>query len=323
VEISKAVSEKWDRLTGDRLPEYALHYYDALKAQFDTLEDPSERPGLADSGILNAYTDAKGVVEKAPADLGWTDLMLLDLSIIRTLSLECLRVRVAELRHRMGGNGVPLPPELSPKLESATAEHLPALRCEAEMLVTHLWQLRIARNSRDRYVGELRRTAFYGMVWIVLALIVVGSLAKQTPLYLIILAAGMLGALVSILRRLQAAAASVALNLDQGSDLSALAYERRAILISLLSGGVFAILLYVVFVAGLSGLAGDLAPQFLMPEKTPEGGMNFSTFVDGIGPQTGKDYAKVVVWSFAAGFFEQLVPDVLDRLVKRDSKQKQ
>jgi hypothetical protein len=46
----------------------------------------------------------------------------------------------------------------------------------------------------------------------------------------------------------------------------------------------------------------------------------FGFFVNDIGPRTGIDYAKVLVWSFLAGFSEKLVPDVLDRLASREKK---
>ena len=324
MEIRETLSKGWERLTTESLPGYALHYYDALKAQFETLEDPSKATNQMDSAMVDAYNDAKRVVETPREALNWTDLMLLDLSIVRVLSFECLRLKVAELRHRLAGYAVPLPQELSPKIESVGPDKIAVLRCEAESLVTQIWHVRIARNSRDRYVGELRGTVFHWMLVIgVMLLLVPYFLIERPPLYFIIFTTGMMGALISILRRLQAATEAVALNLDQNSDLSALAYEKRAIVISLLAGGVFAILLYVVFVAGFSDLSGKLAPEFIWPEAVPKGGVNFSTFVNDVGPKTGADYAKTVVWSFAAGFFEQLVPDVLDRLVKRDQKSKQ
>ena len=194
------------------------------------------------------------------------------------------------------------------------------LRCEAELLVTRLWQVRVARFAREQYVGALRRTVFTWMV-VIMALIFFFEYAFFTPLYLVILCSGMMGALISILRRLQAANDAVSINLDQSSDLSALANEKLAIVVSLLAGGVFAILLYVLFVAGLWDLSEKLAPTFVgHTNASAHGGVDFMIFLNDIGPKTGVDYAKIVVWSFAAGFFEQLVPDVLNRLVKQEPK---
>jgi hypothetical protein len=295
------------------LPEYALHYYDSLKAKFETLPEPPASDGAA----RNAYFDAKAVAERARESLRWSDLMLLDLSIVRSLGFDALRLKIADLRAKLDGAAPPLPDGLVPKLDAATpARHTEALRAEAELLVTRVWHLRMARNARDRYVGELRSTIFNTLLAIVLLVFpAIFLLFKVPPLYLVIIAAGMLGALASFLRRLQAVATS-APNPDQSSDLSALAYEKRAALMSLAVGGVFAIVLYMMFAAGLGNVMGDMGPKFIALEELLLGGATFATFTD-MGPATGGDYAKVLVWAFIAGFFEQLVPDVLDRVAHK------
>lgn len=59
-----------------------------------------------------------------------------------------------------------------------------------------------------------------------------------------------------------------------------------------------------------------MGPKFIALEELLLGGATFATFTD-MGPATGGDYAKVLVWAFIAGFFEQLVPDVLDRVAHK------
>ena len=311
--VARFVSTGWDRLSKTPpLPEYALHYYDALKAKFETLPEPP----ASDAHAQKAYRDARAVVDMDRALLTWADLMLLDLSIVRSLGFDALRLKIVDLRARLDGSLLPLPEGLVPKLDAAKPGDIEALRAEAEVLATRVWHARMARNARDRYVGELRRTLFQWLLGIVTAFLMLSLALEAVPLYFVILTAGMLGALVSVLRRLQAALGSPP-SPDQSSDLSALAYEKRAAVMSLFAGAVFAIVLYVAFVAGLSKLSGELAPEFAHPKTFPEGGADFLIFVLKIGPATGIDYAKVVVWSFIAGFFEQLVPDVLDRVVKK------
>jgi hypothetical protein len=39
--------------------------------------------------------------------------------------------------------------------------------------------------------------------------------------------------------------------------------------------------------------------------------------VNNFGPGGVADYAKIIVWSFVAGFAERFVPDFLDRLVNQ------
>ena len=45
--------------------------------------------------------------------------------------------------------------------------------------------------------------------------------------------------------------------------------------------------------------------------------MPFAEFVRHTGPISGIDWFKLLIWSFAAGFAERLVPDAIDRIVAR------
>lgn len=294
------------------LPEYALHYYDSLRAKFETLPEPPD----TDPAARKAYADARTVTLKHRDALMWSDLMLLDLSIVRCLGFDALRLKIADLRSRLDGTFAPLPDGLLPKLEAAKPADMEALRAEAEVLATRVWHARMARNARDRYVGELRGTLLRGVIVILAAFLAVSWFIWYVPLYFVIVTAGMLGALTSFLRRLQAVLGSPP-HPDQSSDLSALAYEKRAAVLSLVVGGVFAIVVYMLFAAGLGQVSGELGPKFTELTKPPATGVDFVRFVLEVGPLKGADYAKVVVWSFIAGFFEQLVPDALDRVVKK------
>jgi hypothetical protein len=384
----------------DRLPEYALNYYDSLRARFETLFFDRPLSGTEQK----AYAEAKKVVDKGCAGkpLTWADLMRLDLAQLHLLTADALRLRIAELQARLAGMTPALPEGLIPKVDPAAPANIEALRASAELLATRLWQLRMARNARDRYVGELRRTLYWWLLGLIVlfAVLTVGigiyrwyaapSVPKladvkkgdpaakakkddlttkdakadagkkqaspapgnpkdaaekeqkkdaepmavpptpsvedkqrawpyvgRVPLFFVIMVAGMIGALISILRRLQGALTAPPSS-DLGSELSALAYERRMTLISLYSGAVFAIVLYVTFVAGLSEIVGGgLAPAIAVPAKNPDEGTNFFIFVTEVGPKAPADYARVILWSFIAGFFEQFVPDVLDRIVKK------
>lgn len=294
------------------MPEYALHYYDSLRAKFETLPEPPD----ADPTGRKAYLDAKRIAYAEREALTWADLMLLDLSIMRSVGFDALRLRIVDMRAKLDGAAPALPEGLIPKLEEAKPADIEALRAEAEVLVTRIWHLRMARNARDRYVGELRGTLFSSLLWIVTLFFLVSIVIADVPLYFVIVVAGMLGAVTSFLRRLQAVL-TAAPSSDQSSDLSALAYEKRAALMSLMVGGVFAMVLYLLFAAGLSDLAGELAPKFAFPAEYGAAGVDFLEFALYVGPKEGADYAKVVVWAFIAGFFESLVPDVLDRVANK------
>ncbi len=76
-------------------------------------------------------------------------------------------------------------------------------------------------------------------------------------------------------------------------------------------GGVFAIVLYGVFMSGL--VQGSLFPEF------KSGGEDFTTFKDFASqsmPSTNTDMAKAILWAFIAGFSEGLVPNFISKITK-------
>jgi hypothetical protein len=64
---------------------------------------------------------------------------------------------------------------------------------------------------------------------------------------------------------------------------------------------------------------GDLLEGALFPEVNFEKGGRLSIveFLQTAGPSGGIEYAKLMVWSFLAGFAERLVPDTLSRFVAK------
>jgi hypothetical protein len=129
---------------------------------------------------------------------------------------------------------------------------------------------------------------------------------------------GVAGAFMSVLRRLQQA-----INIDSEPDLSkefsALENEGARLWISLVTGGVFSILFYFLFSSGIgeSLISDTLIPHFGCSERSNCVPLLGDSFLTVNLPKTSLDFAKCIVWSFLAGFSEQLVPDVLDRLSKQ------
>lgn len=77
---------------------------------------------------------------------------------------------------------------------------------------------------------------------------------------------------------------------------------------------IFAFLLYLMLVAGLVG--GDMFPQF-EARPLPEGEYwNMQRFLTDVEPATHKDIAKILVWSFIAGYAERFVPNLVGKLLK-------
>jgi hypothetical protein len=73
-------------------------------------------------------------------------------------------------------------------------------------------------------------------------------------------------------------------------------------------GAFRAMALFSVFAASL--LKGDFFPDFFEADKW----MGVSEFLNAASPKTGSEIAKLLIWSFIAGFSERFVPGVLDHL---------
>jgi hypothetical protein len=145
---------------------------------------------------------------------------------------------------------------------------------------------------------------------------VVGSVCSQampafvTTLIMVILA-GLFGGAFSMLQRVQ----SPVIDGDQFSNLLSLRTARREILLAPIIGAVGALVLYCIFDAGL--LKGTLFPAMFEVRSPRDGSLSFAAYLCSAGPLAGVDHAKLLVWSFVAGFSERLLPDALDRITKQ------
>jgi hypothetical protein len=137
-----------------------------------------------------------------------------------------------------------------------------------------------------------------------------GSPPFFTTLVMVIIA-GLFGGAFSMLQRVQ----SPIMDGDPLSNLLALRTAKREILLSPILGAVGALVLYCIFDAKL--LTGDLFPRMYEVKKAGSGSLDFATYLSQAGPSEGVDHAKLLVWSFLAGFSERLLPDALDRLTKQ------
>ena len=81
---------------------------------------------------------------------------------------------------------------------------------------------------------------------------------------------------------------------------------------------VFAMLLHLIFMTGL--LEGHLFPEY---SRSDDEFIDMANFVLIVDPKTYADAAKIVVWSFIAGYSERFVPNLIARLADRASRQSQ
>jgi hypothetical protein len=148
-----------------------------------------------------------------------------------------------------------------------------------------------------------------------LALVACYAYGKVSPpLMVLVMLAGMLGAFFSALTRLynvdQASMALITPTIQQLGGAYLMMYS----LVPPVIGAIAAVVLYLVFVGKL--LEGALFPTIgCIPDKICASLMDIMNYY---WPSKPEDYGKVLVWSFAAGFSERLVPDVMQGLVTKE-----
>ncbi len=122
--------------------------------------------------------------------------------------------------------------------------------------------------------------------------------------------AGIIGGFVGLQRRLK---------IMSEDDLALLANSWVYVCLSPLVGGILAVVLYVLFISTL--ISGDLFPKFIpdaVPKLLPdtrelclEAKKGFSVIFAVHGESV--DYAKMMFWSFIAGFSERFVTDIISK----------
>lgn len=118
---------------------------------------------------------------------------------------------------------------------------------------------------------------------------------------------GIIGGFVSIQQRLKTI---------HNDELIVLSVSWSTILIIPVYGGIFALVLYVLFLSGLLG--GHLFPKFWLPpfDAIPTT-QNIVDLLSKTYPSTGEDLAKLIFWSFVSGFSERFVPQIIQTVVKQ------
>jgi hypothetical protein len=196
------------------------------------------------------------------------------------------------------------------------------MRADLIALLDRLNYIYTATPSKDRIRNRLS-------FWLsVITVIAAGAISLQlratlrsqdvthaSHTLLIAALAGLLGGFISVQQRLQT-------NTDVDPLFKRLEMSSgfwNIILVSPISGGIFAVVLYAMFAAGV--VTGAIFPAIYAgpgPDAMTHV-MDLRTFLRSAGPASGADLAKLIVWSFVAGFAERFVPDVLTRLATVDA----
>ena len=139
-------------------------------------------------------------------------------------------------------------------------------------------------------------------------LVVLAAEGQFKPELPLIFFAGTLGAVVNNYRRLLL----IPRLPDESNELLRSNLVTLQFYLSPLIGGVFAMILYLLFLTGI--LQGSLFPSF---QSTDKKFTDLTEFIKQTGFASNLDAAKAIFWSFIAGFSEKFVPNILDKIVEK------
>jgi len=121
---------------------------------------------------------------------------------------------------------------------------------------------------------------------------------------------GLIGGFVSIQQRLKQI---------PDPELELLSRSWFQILLVPVYGGVFALVLYLAFLGGI--IEGAMFPRFSVPEfAVPPSSDDMKKLFTSTYPTAGVDLAKLIFWSFIAGFSERFVPQIISKTTNGNEK---
>jgi hypothetical protein len=265
---------------------------------------------------VNASAETRSVIDvllEIPCNkFTWGQFATLDGALIDLVPIGALRRSVWwwRLRYQQA---------VSPEIYSAYLSSKPPdpdtaleqdVRADVGIVVSAVHQTDIGFAAKA--LSELLTSYLLGVsVYITLCLLILPTLGVPIEDSVVVLFAGWTGGVFSSQQRLVA---------DQLGDLRRSKLVSRlfqSALLSPTSGAVFAIILYLFFVSGL--LSGQIFPVIDFPTTSDH---SFSALIKCTSPHDVGELAKLIIWSFIAGFAERLVPDRIDALVGKSTDAK-
>lgn len=166
--------------------------------------------------------------------------------------------------------------------------------------------------DRQKYLQVVTRklvTLTAACMFLLLIIFYIVNLRELEKTYLVayVFLAGLVGGFVSIQQRLP----TIELN-----DLRELSSSWLTILLIPINGGIFAIVLMLLFLSGI--LEGAMFPKYIhAPIDQKNLIESFTNWLTATFPQSGPDIAKLLFWSFVAGFSERFVPQIIHKTAEK------
>lgn len=289
---------------------------------------------LLDNDRKNTFLSAYGL-DRDNADFTAATLpqmWSMEIFILKNLSIEELSRRMWIIREKFrlqAGDTVyasytsRLPGIISDESlqEGLSAESYPLLKEDAVNIARQMQRMnyyRVQRNIEINAKKELPIVIFFILVVVGIVIFsITNESAKGQSWQLILLTVyfGMIGAVVSLLQRLEQASNTTTNFTDSTTNSTDIYHGMSSFyIISLVvSGAVFSVLVYLLARSQLINVL-DLLPK-PDPELCKVTPNTIEKFL--CDPYDSAQTAKLLILCFISGFAERFVPDVLDSLIKR------
>lgn len=292
----------------------ASEYAPLVIGQFRRLPKPSNPPRLWDDIECTIAEISAKLKTAAPGDedagVSWECIQQIEYAIVSFEPLPDLVEHAAILQQEYLELASPAEREavLARHPEGKLPKEEGPLRAAALQLLQEVhWRyvgLAAFNDTADQVLRNVVVGSAVGLVLMLVPAALLRCMGFNGGLIWLLAAAGQIGGLVSTVQRLQSARFVSNFDLDAAS----LGQGKFSINLSPYLGGIFALMFGCIAASGLIEIS--TAGKSLLPE------LRFDAFLGPVDHRLIKtEVAKLLVWGFAAGFAERLVPDRLSSLI--------
>jgi hypothetical protein len=350
-----------------------LLYFDHLNSEYLVMR-AAIPPGQDLEALDSLIKD--GESKRADQSLTWNDIYSIELALAYYHPVESLRSKIIRLRYNyrsIAGQAefddymASKPPDL---MSPPDPVHPPAVATDYEGLLREDLKDLLGRIFLRYAILPVREAKLKGLTWWAAGLCLASLLAvlvsmavilffdgktghAPSPVIFVVVVSGAIGGFVSALQRIQVSPADG----DSFYSLSLLFNGSYAVFVAPITGGIFALILYLMFTGNVlegrffpaiytpaqsnaapptpgpssngspstrAGSSENAGPEqtpapAATPAPVPANSVGIEEFLQS-GPAGGQDYALLILWCFIAGFAERFVPDALDRLISSRQK---
>lgn len=277
-----------------------LEYRNRLEVEYHSLLENHQE-------VFKPSEKVVSVLETPSRQLTWAKLFYAERVIFHNTPEAVLRAKRAGLIADYVR--IAPPEELELARSSGSLEANPddeKIRISTVELLSRLQHLRsigirreTIKNAVSLVVAIFGAALFASIWWYVST----AKTSDDVSVFQAIVICGCLGGFISAQTRIQAIPEA---RVPRLNDLSILRLS-GGITFAIVSGAIGAVFLYILLLCG--AVKGDIFPHIALNSAEPEEFTTLRKFIEHSIPQGESDMAKLLLWSFIAGFSERLVPD--------------